>query len=509
MIIPSRRRYTIITISYQYMALALALVIGVFLVPVYLHYIPVATYGLWLATGNVLLWISLVDPGLAYVFQQQAAKAYGEKDLVRVGTLCGTGVAMNLGLVALFLGATLALAWALPWIVTAPDAVVASELRRAFILSAVGGAFNLVSYMFRCGNQALHLAVPVGAIDLTVKIGGVAVVLLALRHGLGLVAFGLLALWTGLINAAGNGVCLWFVARRKEIRFTVSRSAARQLLGLVSFNFAGRLANVVQSFDLLVVNKVLGPEVTAVYGLTRRVPDFLRPLILIPVESAGPSLSHLLGEGDLPKLRGIILRFSSINLWLTGLATAGCLALNGDFVRLWVGGRLYAGPVINVLVCLQMTAILLLLGFSALCFYLGDIKWLNLVAFARSLLLFALIWVGASVDGLLGVAVGGLVAMVALVWYPIWSTVHLTRFDSTDIRRLFCEAMSVVVAVAASCLGGMAVECAGWMQFFLASSVILVLYLAVLTLLSPGFRGAAQGAWDSICRRFCVVRGAA
>lgn len=489
---PSRRRYTIITIAYQYLGVALGMVIGIFLIPVYLHYIPVATYGLWLATGNVLMWISLVDPGLAYVLQQQVAKAYGERNLPRVGMICGTGILMNLVLVGLFLLAALVMSWKLSWLVAAPNSAVATELYRAFILAALGGTLNLLSFVFRCSNQALHAAIPVGAIDLSVRVTGVFVVLLALRRGFGLESFGLLTLWSGLLNSAGNGICLWILIRRRGICLGSSRIVAKELGGLVSFNFVGRIANLVQTFDLLVANKVLGPEVTAIYGLTRRVPDFLRPLVSLPIESAGPPLSHLFGQGDVEKLQSVVRRLANLSLWATGLAASACFALNGDFVRLWVGSRLFAGTTINFLVSLQMAVFMIISGFSSLCFYLGDIKQLNLVAFVRSFLLFVFVLVGARIGGLIGVAVGGLLAMLVLVHYPVLSTIRRARFSRADARILLREGIAVVVATSVSACITLMLSITGWSLFVFGSVLDVATYAAVLAAVSPGFSVAFQ-----------------
>ena len=61
--------------------------------PLYLRFIPIDIYSIWLATGNLLAWISTLDPGLTLVLQQQVADAYGKRDKNKVRKLIGGGVA--------------------------------------------------------------------------------------------------------------------------------------------------------------------------------------------------------------------------------------------------------------------------------------------------------------------------------------------------------------------------------------------------------------------------------
>ena len=46
---------------------------GIILVPIYLVYIPKDLYGYWLATGNILTIISLLDPGIGGVVTQKVS----------------------------------------------------------------------------------------------------------------------------------------------------------------------------------------------------------------------------------------------------------------------------------------------------------------------------------------------------------------------------------------------------------------------------------------------------
>ena len=54
------------------------------MVPLYLKYISAETYGVWLATGNVLFWLGVLDPGFSQVIVQRISLYYGADNLSKV-----------------------------------------------------------------------------------------------------------------------------------------------------------------------------------------------------------------------------------------------------------------------------------------------------------------------------------------------------------------------------------------------------------------------------------------
>ena len=62
----------------QFLALGLAIVQGFLLTPMSLRHIDYKLFGAWLATGQMLSWVSLLDPGVNEVLRQRVAHAFGE-----------------------------------------------------------------------------------------------------------------------------------------------------------------------------------------------------------------------------------------------------------------------------------------------------------------------------------------------------------------------------------------------------------------------------------------------
>ena len=73
----------------------MTLIQGLLLIPLYLSFIPIKIYGAWLASGNILAWISAIDPGLTIVLQQQTSTFYGAGKLKKVGKLICSGFILS------------------------------------------------------------------------------------------------------------------------------------------------------------------------------------------------------------------------------------------------------------------------------------------------------------------------------------------------------------------------------------------------------------------------------
>src|SRR5207237_10076234 len=71
------------------------------LLPLYLKNIDSATLGIWLATGSILGWMTLIDPGVGEVLQQKIAELRGSKNYGEIGRLIGSGC-MSSGFVLIY-----------------------------------------------------------------------------------------------------------------------------------------------------------------------------------------------------------------------------------------------------------------------------------------------------------------------------------------------------------------------------------------------------------------------
>src|SRR4051812_5504087 len=133
---------------------------SILLLPLYLKNIDKDTLGIWLATGNILTWMTLVDPGVGEVLQQKIAELRGRQQHNEIEKVIGSGMissAMIL-LVSLIIGFVF---YFLIGMIINKNVSQYPHLTLALVISIVATGLSLVSFGLSGINQGLHNSAPV------------------------------------------------------------------------------------------------------------------------------------------------------------------------------------------------------------------------------------------------------------------------------------------------------------------------------------------------------------
>ncbi len=498
---PSRRRTTVVNMVFNYTQLALSLVTGLVLVPVYLKYIPVGLYGAWLAAGSVAIWLSVFDPGVANILMQRVGAAFGNKDHARVNELINGGlmVAAAIGLLML-LGGLAVSGLIISWLKISLEAEL---VRQAFLIGVLSSSILVMGYAAVAINYGLQSSLGTGLINLLAALTKIAVILALLWSGGGLLSlpYGELASATAI--AVLNLVLVARNVKRKKIGYSPRIRHLGELGGLFLYTFTARFSKIVtRSLDNFMISRLLGQESVAVYSLTSRAPRVGENLVGHPVGAFRPAVAHLAGAGDMAKAREVLGRLMRFMLWSLGLLFAGFAAFNDDFVRLWVGGHLFGGAAVSLFICLMLVVHAWTNGLGMLCFSLGNIKGNSLSDLASSILMIPFMYVGAVNFGLAGIVGGQILALLLTTgWYLPLSFARIVGLDRAAVASLARElAVTSAVSLAAVVAFRRAVP-EGWPAFALLCALLVLAYAAGLMVLSPGFRSEGAEVMGRLGRR--------
>jgi O-antigen/teichoic acid export membrane protein len=486
----SHRRTTKWNLVFHYVSIVLTMVSGVVLVPLYLRFIPLDTYGAWLATGNIIAWLTIIDPGLSTVLQQRTCMAYGKGDGAELSSLLTSGVLFSavIALLVLIIGFALSrfLIGSLNLRAT-PDL---AAVEQAFVIAVAGSALMIFSYGLTAFNQGLQSSLGIGLVFTFVMVASLVLTVILLYQGTGLLALpiGLVARGIGL--TIGNAGYLLWRSTREKMRFRFSLQGTATLAKLSFYTFLGRGAGTIATnLDAFILTRHLGPEIAPVFVLTRKAPDMSRMFLERPAVAFMPAISHLLGAGDEERARAVLLRLLRVILWLLGLIAGGFFLLNSDFVFLWVGSEFYAGRVVNLFVVLALIVTVVVNALSNLCFSLGNIKGNSIASLVQAVCLAPLIFLGARHWGMLGVAAAPLVAVLAVsAWYYPYVFSRLLKLGKADHLALAREATVVMVATIVTLVAFSWVNATTWLAFAIAVVAFAAMYLAILSGLSQAFR---------------------
>lgn len=475
----------------QYANLALNIISGLVLIPFYLKSIDVPTYGAWLATGEILAWLTMVDPGLGSSVQQRVGLAFGANERDRTGAYAAAGlVAMTaLGVVVSLLGIVLSTR-AISWL-RIPETVSQAALTNAFLVAVAGTFLTLLAYGPGAVCAGLQRVKWLGILNVSATIIGMATTVVMLLRGAGLMALAFGSVARGICHLAGCTSILVYSLRECEIRLKFRRWAFRELLGLSAYSYLSQLAGLLRSrSDSLLLTRFLGPTVAAQYALTRRLPALAFTVAERPSFSLMPALSQAAGTSDRSQIQRLIFPLLMGTLWLTGLCALLLISLNEAFVSIWVGKGLSAGPTVcfwlSLFIVLQVpTEVMVNVSMA-----LGRFRETSLAVLAEAIVYGVALLIGIHFYGAAGAVLALWIGKVAVAsWYfpRLWYRERLLDLGhGLKLLREFSLSAGIILGGWIAARGHVPTT---WLGLVCSASLLTAGYSFLLFAGSSEFRG--------------------
>jgi len=483
-------------VLFHFLVMALSIGVSLFTVPVNISHIPLDLYGAWLASGNILAWATMIDPGFGLLTQQQVAAAYGAGNLDGTGKIITGGVLLNFIVATLLAGICSIL---IPWL---PELLNLSgqsnffyhQLQSACWVATLGLFLTVSSYAVISSGYAIQGSIALGIIAVTAHSSAFLVQIVLVISGYGPMGIAWSSVSRGALLLLGGIGYLAYRSRNLNIPLRFDRDSIRQILRLMPFTLGARVFSTVsQNVSAFLLVRMVSPEAAVILRSTQSPFDLAVQFVNRPAAAIAPTLSHMAGAGELASKRTQLLRFMTFSVWMTSLAFCGLLSLNRAFVSLWVGAPLYAGWVTNLALALGLITLSGSALFSNLTYALGSFRSTSLILAAQAILsLFAMV-VGAHFFGLPGVAggaaLGGLISSVACAVVLFRSAF----MDSGSWRVLFFETIrclfsSAITLVFAYCTLPLP---SSWVIFLLQALGVATIFFSILALLSARLRNEA------------------
>jgi O-antigen/teichoic acid export membrane protein len=450
-----RKRAAFIAVVLAYAGLVLGVVKGIVLVPIYFRYFSLGAYGAWLASANIVGLLGLLDLGFGTVFYQRLGEAFGAKDFDRFARLAGCALAITIVTTPVFIALGAIAAPFVPGLVNAE-----SSLRRplaiTFALTAAGSALDLAWMNVTAVTHAWQRTAVAGWARILVQLVEVVGTVVSLWLGLGIVAFGVGALAGALVGttfSAVSAIRIW-----RQLRLPKPRFDEQELKSLVSTSipvFLSRIVgHVAANIDVALVSALVNPAAAAVYGLTDRLFRFALSFINPIAGSTLSALAHLMGEvgtkGVARPLRELFAVWSSV----AALCFPVLLAMNRDFVGIWVGSDKYGGVALSIAICVSTLVTARSFLMYIVLTGLGEIRltaWLAVLEPALRIPLMVLLLRFLGPAGLpLATSLG--IGLLSLVVYPTYVArkIELSRREGFALQMRAFPALVATMAVGAA-----------------------------------------------------------
>lgn len=414
----SRIRKAAVTASFGYLQFGLALCGGLVLVPLVLGHLGARTYGLWLASGELLGYAAMVDLGVLGVLPWMLAEADGRRDRESMRALLANGLA-----VGVLVGAAYALLALGLWLVLPAALGLAPADRRTLAapLALLVGA-TMVAYPFRVFAALLSGVQDVvftGGLAVAQAALNIAVTLSLLSLGYGLLALSVAAAASAILVSCAALVRALIVAPDLLTAWPrPSWTTMRTLVANGSGVWLGAFGwQMLAASNGLVIAGLGRPEWVSVYACSAKLSAMAAQVAWIVPDAGLIGLAQVNGEGHgQARLRALVTMMVRLHLLLAGAALTVLLAASPAFVSEWVGPDLFGGLVLNAWLALGVVSSSLVHGLFAAASVVGQRMRVGALTLVNGAVQVCGAWLCGRVWGLPGVAAAAVAAglLVAL-----------------------------------------------------------------------------------------------
>jgi len=353
---PGARRIAQNVLS-NWLALAIATVVGFFLSPFVVHHLGNLTYGVWVIIMSLVAYMNLLDLGLRGAVTRFVSKGAAQKKDDESSQAVSGALWIRLWISVAIIFAGFVVSSGFNHIFSIP-VDLRQTARIAVLVTAVTVAINLWCGVFGGVLVALHrydLTSTVSILQTCVRACGI-FFLLRSRHGI--LA---LAIWDLCTSVTANTTtiifCFWIYPQLKVIFGRPDRTTLKKLWNYSFYAFVINVAVQVTYYtDNVVVGAFLSPAAVTLYAIGGILIGYLRQIVSSMTTTFTPLASTFEAEGSHQNLRRLLIHGTRAALLISLPIEAALFFRGHTFIRLWMGQQ-YAQPSGTVMQILLLSVV--------------------------------------------------------------------------------------------------------------------------------------------------------
>jgi O-antigen/teichoic acid export membrane protein len=462
---------------------------GLVLIPLFLRYFGVDLYGAWLATSGMISMFALLEGGINQVITQRLAKSYARKNPVSFRLVFSSGLIINTMVVLCMIVLGCIFAKTFQYFIHTSE-LNYRVLRNSIILATLGVALTLYQNTLFSPYYAWQRVFIAGIINSGTSIMGIVVNLVLLFNGFGIISISISLFLNGLIGFLlaiffvtgemrrrhGAG---WFILKFRHTKFILKKSAPLYLNTVIN--------TVSGNIEPVIIGGCINSAAVVMYNVTYKLISMAGLPINAIAGGIMGSASHLFGQNDRDKQKSVVRTVISIHTIISVVVIAVLVIVNKDFVRLWVGEKLYGGDLLTILFGCQVLLSTRFNIYNSFIQATGNFKTTSLtgiiVAVSKLALLTVLILTFRDIHIL---PLAAILTLVAFTFYYYPNKVAKIVNDDSLLWRGTLEILIGVCLVAV--LLYTPYYAINWFQLVVKSIAGLLISFIVLFLLSGAFR---------------------
>lgn len=485
----SRKKTTLWNFLFLNIGFVITIFNGILIIPLYLHYIDSSLYGAWLATGNILNWISVVDPGVGDVLLQKVAFAIGKNDKKEIGVAITSGILISLGLFAVSVIIGYIFSYYVSDIANISP-VYREDITHSFRIALWGTAFTLLSDTFRNIVLAYQKTKVNGFFLYSVFVLAIVLTITLLVLGFGVYALAYANFFRGIATCAYSLVLTIILIKKNKVHLTFQPSYFKSFSGIFAFTFSSRLfETIVNNIDLVLVSRYLGSSSVTVLDLCRRPLKLVSGLANNVTISMLPTLPHLFGSGQTEKIRTTVIRIWTVILWISGFLVGGFILFNFSLITNWVGSKFWIGNTNNIIMCVSFFLLSIGYNLSNITYSMGDIKNNSIITIIRGVVYLAFLFVLVKTLYMAGILLAFIIPCIIMLLYYPQKVAREAMMAHSDTKEIIREtALITLLLIACAIIATLFNFRLSWIQIAFSGALYVIGFGVLLLIFSNLFR---------------------
>jgi O-antigen/teichoic acid export membrane protein len=478
-----RKSFKILTIG-GWLVRILQIGNNLLLIPLYLKYIGVESYGYWLASGGVLAWVAAFDFGVVGIIKLRCAFYFGKNQPEKAAAYFQTGLIIYSLLLLLMLGIAYGLSFVLDPLLNFPAEDV-DLYRHTFMLAALAVTFAILKNALGAYLHALQRPVA----DVFSSVLGQLINLIVVIYLLLWTSLGLWVIPIGMLsNHLLSTVCVlgYLFLRTNTLRRLLSfqRAIFFDYLTISPILFFSRLGSqLTAKIEPTLIVMYLTPELATMFTVAKRLIEVMMGFANTVRGGMMAGFSHYFGEKGAGATVDLLDRILQMTLGMSFAIALVYLASNRPFVGVWVGPELYIGTLICALIGLEALTRSVGDSMIQLVGALGEMRRSSVALLAESIVKVGLMFLFLPLLGIVGLPLAALLSGAAKAAYSIRRLKSNLAAVRVDIARpLLAAFLALGLLVGAALLGSYGAGQNHWLWL-------------LLTLVLSGLCAAAYVIW--------------
>ena len=320
---------------------------GIIMVPLYFHYMSVSTYGAWLASGNVISMLGLIESGFASVITQKMSVTIANKDNSGFLKLAGANLitALLFSSIILIIGLSIS-PFVSDWVNV--EESNSSDIRIAFIIALVASCISIIVSLNGAFPQVWQNTKSVGILNTISNIIAILSLVVFLFIGCGVVSIALSYLVRALLNLFLQGQWILRYWKKKGLqRPLFDGNTIKDLFKACVYPFLSKLSGVFmghsQSF---IIAYFMNPALAAVYDITTKVSGVAVTFVSQTNGSFFALFSLTMASKDQNRINDVFKKTSTF-FFVSLLSVAlFSMCFSEPIIKYWVGLDKFGGTIL-------------------------------------------------------------------------------------------------------------------------------------------------------------------